>query len=98
MAQARTVQQQAKNAFMAANLRLVVSMARRDDRGVMPLADLIQEENLGLIRAVERFDHTRGYRFSTYASWWIRHHLNRALSDKGGSCASQSTCSTTPSA
>ena len=82
VAKARVAQQQAKNRFMTANLRFVVSVARRYDRGLMPLADLIQEGNLGLMRAVERFDHTRGYRFSTYASWWIRHHLNRALSDK----------------
>ncbi len=79
---ARAQQRAAKNRFMTANLRLVVMMARRYDRGLLPLADLIQEGNLGLMRAVERFDHTRGFRFSTYASWWIRHHLNRALSDK----------------
>jgi RNA polymerase primary sigma factor len=80
----RKAQQMAKDRFVAANLRLVVSMARRYAReGRMPLADLIQEGNLGLMKAVERFDHRRGFRFSTYASWWIRHALTRGLADKG---------------
>jgi RNA polymerase primary sigma factor len=73
----------AKHAFIRANLRLVVAIARRYDRGQMPLIDLIQEGNLGLIKAVERFDYRRGFRFSTYASWWIRHAIGRALADKG---------------
>ncbi len=81
---ARRAQQAAKDRFVAANLRLVVSMARRYARSErMPLADLIQEGNLGLMKAVERFDHSRGFRFSTYASWWIRHALTRGLADKG---------------
>lgn len=83
LADARRAQQEAKNRFMTANLRLVVSLARRYETGLLPLADLIQEGNLGLMRAVERFDHRRGFRFSTYATWWIRHGFNRALSDKG---------------
>jgi RNA polymerase primary sigma factor len=73
----------ARNAFVKANLRLVVSIARRFNHGRMALADLIQEGNLGLIKAVERYDYRRGFRFSTYASWWIRHAISRALADKG---------------
>jgi len=79
---ARNAETAIKNKLATANLRLVVSMARRYDRGMMPLSDLIQEGNLGLMRAVERFDYRRGFRFSTYAAWWIRHGFNRALSDK----------------
>src|SRR5262249_7408597 len=75
--------QRAKSEFVKETLRGVVSTARRFNHGRMPLADLIQEGNIGLIKAVERFDYRRGYRFSTYASWWIRHAISRALADKG---------------
>ncbi len=78
----RRAQKQAKNRFVLANLRLVVSIARRYHRSRMPLIDLVQEGNIGLMKAVERFDHARGYRFSTYAAWWIRHAITRALADK----------------
>ncbi len=71
-----------RDEFVRANLRLVVTMARRYDRGAMSLSDLIQEGNLGLMHAVSRFDHRRGLRFSTYACWWIRHAIGRALADK----------------
>jgi RNA polymerase primary sigma factor len=72
-----------RNDFVKANLRLVVSIARRFNHGRMALADLIQEGNLGLLKAVERYDYKKGFRFSTYASWWIRHAISRALADKG---------------
>ena len=73
----------AKNSFVKANLRLVVSIARRFNHGRMPLQDLIQEGNIGLMKAVDRFDHRKGFRFSTYGSWWIRHAISRAIADKG---------------
>ena len=73
----------AKNDFVKANLRLVVCLAQRYNHGALPFADLVQEGNLGLMKAVDRFDHRRGYRFSTYATWWIRHAIQRALADKG---------------
>lgn len=72
-----------KAAFAHANLRLVISVAKKYDRGRMPLADLIQEGNVRLLKAIERYDWRRGYRFSTYAIWWIRHAIARAIADKG---------------
>lgn len=72
-----------RNAFAHANLRLVVSMVGRAPVGLLPRADLVQEGNIGLLKAVDRFDPDRGLRFSTYASWWIRHAINRALSNRG---------------
>jgi len=68
--------------FISANLRLVVTVARKYRLGGLPLEDLIQEGNLGLMKAVDRFDHRRGLRFSTYATWWIRHCVGRALAEK----------------
>ncbi|MBZ5710959.1 sigma-70 family RNA polymerase sigma factor [Nannocystis pusilla] len=75
----------ARNAFVRANLRLVVALARRFHRGNVPLQDLIQEGNLGLMKAVDRFDPARGCRFSTYGSWWIRHAISRSIADKARS-------------
>ena len=71
-----------RQAFARANLRLVVSIARRIGRGRMPMPDLVQEGNIGLMQAIDRFDHTKGFRFSTYGAWWIRHAMNRALQNK----------------
>jgi RNA polymerase primary sigma factor len=74
---------QAKREMIEANLRLVVSVAKRYLRSGLPLLDLVQEGNLGLLKAVDRFQYRRGFKFSTYATWWIRQAITRAIADRG---------------
>ena len=75
--------ERAKDHMVRANLRLVVSVARRYDRKELQLADLIQEGNIGLMHAADKYDYEKGFKFSTYATWWIRQSMTRALADQG---------------
>jgi RNA polymerase primary sigma factor len=73
----------AQQEFIQANLRLVVSIARKYTRSQMPMLDLVQEGNTGLIRAVEKFDYAKGFKFSTYATWWVRQAITRGIAQQG---------------
>ena len=75
--------EEAQQRFIQANLRLVVSVARKYGRAQMPLLDLVQEGNTGLIRAVEKFDYTKGFKFSTYGTWWVRQSISRGIAQQG---------------
>ncbi|WP_262852049.1 sigma-70 family RNA polymerase sigma factor [Mumia quercus] len=75
--------ERALDEFITANLRLVVSIARKYGRSQMPLLDLVQEGNTGLIRAVEKFDYLKGFKFSTYATWWVRQAITRGIAQQG---------------
>ncbi|MGY4720833.1 sigma-70 family RNA polymerase sigma factor [Naumannella cuiyingiana] len=75
--------ERAQQRFISANLRLVVSVARKYGRSQMPLLDLVQEGNTGLIRAVEKFDYAKGFKFSTYATWWVKQSISRGIAQQG---------------
>ena len=91
-----TGDEEAKRKLIESNLRLVMSITRHYTKAGVPFLDLIQEGNLGLIRAVEKFDYRMGYKLSTYATWWIRQAVTRALADQGRTiacrCTSPSRC------